>query len=138
MVSLSAAVFLGFILETLFFGVFLITFGISSNLQWSRYKRESLTFGNKLVFAFSILLFLLITTVPYPPNVLHNKLHLIQFLQHWWLNLWGVYEGFLKMPTEKAREMYFADVGAAVSLTKFVIYEIQTWMGDALLVRPSR
>ena len=63
MISLSAATLIGFIFETLFYGVFLISFGISASLQWGRYRRESLTFGNKLVFAFSILLCLFITTV---------------------------------------------------------------------------
>lgn len=63
MISISSATLIGFIFETLFYGVFLISFGISASLQWGRYKRESLTFGNKLVFTFSILLCLFITTV---------------------------------------------------------------------------
>ena len=63
MVSLSTATLVGFILETLFYGVFLVIFGISANLQWRRHRQAPPTWGDKLVVAFSILLCLLITTV---------------------------------------------------------------------------
>ena len=54
--------------------------------------------------------------------------------QHWWLNLWGVCDAFLRMPTPPAREMFFAGLGAKLTIAKSAIYEIQAWMGDALLV----
>ena len=63
MISLSTATLVGFTFETLFYGVFLIVFGISVSLQWGRYREEALTFGNKLVFGFSILLCFFITMV---------------------------------------------------------------------------
>lgn len=115
MISSSAGCFLGFVFETFFFGIFLIVFGVSLNMQWNQHKREPLTFGNKLVFAFSILLCLFITF-------------------HWWMNLWGIYVAFLQIPNETARELYIADMGAKLSLVRLTIYEIQTWMGDFLLI----
>jgi len=114
MISLSEANFLGFIFESFFYGVFLIIFAISVNLQWSRYRHESLTFGNKLIFAFSILLCLFITT-------------------HWWLNLWGIYMAFFETPDSTARELFFANSGTKLNVARFTVYEVQTWMGDLLL-----
>jgi len=133
MISISGATLIGFIFETLFYGVFLIAFGISGSLQWGRYKRESLAFGNKLVFVFSIFLCLFITTVR-TCRTRSTAASAHEFLQHWWLNLWAVYEAFMKMPTPLAREMYLANLGSNASLTRLTIYEIQTWMGDSLLV----
>ena len=63
MVSLSAANLIGFVFETLLYGVFLVVFGISVSLQWSRHRQEPLPLGNKLAFAFSIILCLFITVV---------------------------------------------------------------------------
>ena len=63
---------IGFIFETLFYGAFLIIFGISVNLQWRRYRQESLTPSNKLVFFFSALLCLFITAVRIPQNALSS------------------------------------------------------------------
>lgn len=115
MISSSAASFLGFVFETLFFGIFLVVFCISAHMQWTRHKQEPLAFGNKLVFVFSIFLCLFITS-------------------HWWLNLWGIYVAFLQTPNEAARELYIANAATKLSLARLTIYEIQTWMGDFLLV----
>ena len=57
--------------------------------------------------------------------------------QHWWLNLWTVYDAFLRMPTPLARDMYLSNLGSKISITKLTLYEIQTWMGDLLLVTHS-
>jgi len=43
----------------------------------------------------------------------------------------------LRTPTPLAREMFLANLGATASLARLTIYEIQTWMGDALLVTSS-
>ncbi|KAF9651440.1 hypothetical protein BDM02DRAFT_3184450 [Thelephora ganbajun] len=112
---MSTATLIGFTFETLFYGVFLIIFGVYANLQRGRYRQEPLSFGNKLAFGFSILLCLFITT-------------------HWWLNLWGVYEAFLQTSTPLARETILIDFGAIKTLTRGIIYVVQTWMGDALLI----
>lgn len=53
---------MGIILQTFFYGVFLIIFGASMYMQWEK-RRESGASANKVVLGFSILLCLLTTTV---------------------------------------------------------------------------
>lgn len=60
---LASSVFVGFILESLLYGVFIVIFITAAITQWERWKHEKLRTGNKLVMGFSILLLGFISTV---------------------------------------------------------------------------
>lgn len=62
-VRLAASVFVGFVLESLLYGAFIMIFIAAAVTQWERWKHEKLTTGNKLVMGFSILLLGFISTV---------------------------------------------------------------------------
>jgi hypothetical protein len=60
---LASSVFVGFALESLLYGAFIMTFIAATVTQWERWKQEKLKTGNKLVMGFSILLLCFISTV---------------------------------------------------------------------------
>jgi hypothetical protein len=62
-VSLAASIFVGFVLESVLYGVFIMIFIAAAITQWERRKSEELRTGNKLVLGFSILLLIFISTV---------------------------------------------------------------------------
>ena len=62
-VKLAASVFVGFALESILYGVFIMTFAAAAVTQWERRKCEKLRTVNKLVIGFSILLLGFISTV---------------------------------------------------------------------------
>ena len=62
-VRLSASIFVGFVLESLLYGVFVMIFIAATITQWERRKSAELRTGNKLVMGFSILLLGFISTV---------------------------------------------------------------------------
>ena len=62
-VKLAASIFVGFALESLLYGAFIMIFIASAITQWERWKCEKLRTGNKLVMGFSVLLLGFISTV---------------------------------------------------------------------------
>jgi len=112
-VTLSQASFLGLLLETLVFGIFLLVFCVSMYLEWE-VRTHSKTLGNKITLGFSILLFCLITT-------------------HWLLNVWGCYDVYMNVPPG-AREYALLDMSEVKSMIRMTLYEIQVWMGDVILI----
>ena len=62
-VRLSASIFVGFVLESLLYGVFIMIFIAATITQWERRRSAELRTGNKLVMGFSILLLGFISTV---------------------------------------------------------------------------
>lgn len=60
---LASSIFVGFILESLLYGMFIVIFIAAAVTQWKRWKHEKLTTGNKLVMGFSVLLLGFISTV---------------------------------------------------------------------------
>lgn len=62
-VKLAASVFVGFALESLLYGAFIMIFAAAAVTQWERWKCEKLRTGNKLVMGFSVLLLGFISTV---------------------------------------------------------------------------
>jgi hypothetical protein len=62
-VRLSASIFVGFVLESLLYGAFIMIFLAAAVTQWERWKAEKSRAGNKLVMGFSILLLGFISTV---------------------------------------------------------------------------
>jgi len=53
---------------------------------------------------------------------------------HWALNFCNTYTIFVNVQAGLARELAFADLKSGKLLTMFVTYEMQVWMGDAILV----
>jgi len=66
MAKLAASIFVGFVLESLLYGAFIVIFIVSAITQLERWRCEKLRTGNKLVIAFSILLLGFISTVSFP------------------------------------------------------------------------
>ena len=60
---LAASIFVGFILESLLYGAFIMIFLAAAVTQRERWKAEKLRAGSKLVMGFSILLLGFISTV---------------------------------------------------------------------------
>ena len=60
---LAASIFVGFILESLLYGAFIMIFIAAAVTQRERWKAEKLRAGSKLVMGFSILLLGFISTV---------------------------------------------------------------------------
>lgn len=74
-VRLAASILVGFILESLLYGAFIIIFIAAAVTQWERWKCERLRTGNKLVIGFSVLLLGFISTVSVsrvPSNVVKS------------------------------------------------------------------
>lgn len=70
-VRLAASIFVGFVLESFLYGVFIMIFIAAAVTQWERWKSEKLRTGNILVVGVSILLLGFISTVSAswaPPN----------------------------------------------------------------------
>lgn len=133
-VRLAASIFVGFILESLLYGAFIIIFTAAAITQWERWKVEKLRAGNKLVMAFSILLLAFISTVSVswvPPNPVFS------LAQHWILNFCRCYDVFLSGSGLSAMDDAFANQRNGTNLARFVVYEVQAWMGDCLLVMRS-
>jgi len=126
-----ASIFVGFVLESLLYGVFIITFVAAAITQRERWKVEKLRTGNKLVVGFSILLLGFITTVSTSsvPSNLVFKLG-----QHWVLNFWRCYDVFLSGSNLDDMDKQFANQRNGNNLARFIVYEVQAWMGDCLLV----
>lgn len=86
--------------------------------QWDRWKHdkvEKLRTGNKLVMGFSILLLCFIST-------------------HWILNFWRCYDVFLDGTDLAAMDSAFGNQRNGTNLARFIVYEVQAWMGDCLLI----
>jgi len=112
---LASSVFVGFVLETLLYGAFLVVFTTAAITQWERRKHEKLRTGNKLVMGFSILLLGFIST-------------------HWVLNFWRCYDVFLSGSDLAAIDRAFSNQRNGTNLARFIVYEVQAWMGDCLLI----
>ena len=130
-VRLAASIFVGFVLESLLYGAFIIIFLTASITQWERWKVEKLRAGNKLVMAFSILLLAFISTVSISWLPLNP---LFRLVQHWILNFCRCYDVFLGGSGLSAMDDAFANQRNGTNLARFVVYEVQAWMGDCLLV----
>jgi len=50
------------------------------------------------------------------------------------MNVWNTYTVFMNVEVGLARELTFADLSAKKTLAMLIIYEMQVWMGDAILV----
>jgi len=83
--------------------------------QRERWKYEKLRTGNKLVTGFSILLLGFVST-------------------HWILNFWRCYNVFLSGSDITTMDNAFANQRNAANLARFIVYEVQAWMGDCLLI----
>jgi len=62
-VRLAASIFVGFALESLLYGVFIVIFLVAAVTQRERWRADKLRAGNKLVMGFSILLLGFISAV---------------------------------------------------------------------------
>lgn len=62
-IRLAASIFVGFALESLLYGVFIVIFLAAAVTQRERWRADKLRAGNKLVMGFSILLLGFISTV---------------------------------------------------------------------------
>jgi hypothetical protein len=72
---LAASIFVGFVLESLLYGAFIMIFIAAAVTQRERWRAEKLRVGSKLVMGFSILLLGFISTVGVsrvPPNLVFN------------------------------------------------------------------
>jgi len=90
-------------------------FIVSAITQWERWRCEKLRTGNKLVMGFSVLLLGFIST-------------------HWILNLRRCYDVFLSGSDLATMDRAFGNQRNATSLARFIVYEVQAWMGDCLLI----
>lgn len=130
-VRLAASIFVGFVLESVLYGAFIIIFLSAAITQWERWKVEKLRAGNKLVMGFSILLLAFISTVSVsclPPNPV------FKLEQHWILNFCRCYDVFLRGSDLSTMDGAFANQRNGTNLARFIVYEVQAWMGDCLLV----
>jgi len=112
---LASSVFVGFALESLLYGAFIMTFIAAAVTQWERWRQEKLKTGNKLVMGFSILLLCFIST-------------------HWILNFWRCYDVFLSGSDLSSIDDAFSNQRNGTNLARFIVYEVQAWMGDCLLI----
>lgn len=112
---LASSIFVGFALESLLYGAFIVIFIAAAVTQWERWKHEKLRTGNKLVTCFSILLLGFIST-------------------HWILNFWRCYDVFLSGSDLSAIDDAFGNQRNGTNLARFIVYEVQAWMGDCLLI----
>lgn len=67
---LASSIFVGFVLESLLYGAFIVIFISAAVTQWERRKHEKLKTVNKLVMGFSVLLLGFISTVSVFPGML--------------------------------------------------------------------
>jgi len=112
--TISEASFLGLIFETFFYSIFLVVLGCSLYLQWERGHDRSAAV-HKPVLVFSLLLGVLMSV-------------------HWALNVWNAYAAFMTLGPGIQREVAFGDLSEKRILTMLILYEVQVWMGDAILV----
>lgn len=112
---LASSIFVGFALESLLYGAFIVIFIAAAVTQWERWKHEKLRTGNKLVMCFSILLLGFIST-------------------HWILNFWRCYDVFLSGSDLSTIDNAFSNQRNGTNLARFIVYEVQAWMGDCLLI----
>jgi hypothetical protein len=112
---LASSVFVGFVLESLLYGAFIMIFIAAAVTQRERWKHEKLKTGNKLVMGFSILLLGFIST-------------------HWVLNFWRCYDVFLSGSDLPSIDDAFGNQRNWNNLARFIVYEVQAWMGDCLLI----
>jgi hypothetical protein len=69
---LASSVFIGFVLESLLYGAFIMIFIAAAITQRERWKQEKLGTANKLIMGFSILLLGFISTVSVSRVILDN------------------------------------------------------------------
>ena len=131
---LASAIFVGFALESLLYGVFIVIFIAAAVTQWERWKHEKLRTGNKLVMCFSILLLGFISTVSVSRVHLNSFEHMLKLRQHWILNFWRCYDVFLSGSDLSTIDSAFGNQRNGTNLARFIVYEVQAWMGDCLLV----
>jgi len=113
-VTLSQASFLGLLLETLVFGIFLLVFCVSMYFEWE-IRTHPKTFGKKITLGFLVFLFCLITT-------------------HWLLNVWGCYDIYVNVPPGALAEYALLNMSEVKSMIRMTVYEMQVWMGDVILI----
>jgi hypothetical protein len=131
---LASSIFVGFILESFLYGAFVVIFITAAITQRERWKHEKLKTGNKLVMGFSILLLGFISTVSVFRVPLDIAEHAFKLRQHWTLNFWRCYEVFLSGSDLPTIDNAFGNRRNATNLARFIVYEVQAWMGDCLLV----
>ena len=76
---LASSVFVGFVLESLLYGAFIMIFIAAAVTQRERWRHEKLKTGNKLVMGFSILLLGFISTVSVSRVPLDNVKRVFKF-----------------------------------------------------------
>ena len=76
---LASSVFVGFVLESLLYGAFIMIFIAAAVTQRERWRHEKLKTGNKLVMGFSILLLGFISTVSVSRVPLDNVERVFKF-----------------------------------------------------------
>lgn len=76
---LASSVFVGFVLESLLYGAFIMIFIAAAVTQRERWRHERLKTGNKLVMGFSILLLGFISTVSVSRVPLDNVERVFKF-----------------------------------------------------------
>ena len=76
---LASSVFVGFVLESLLYGAFIMIFIAAAVTQRERWRHERLKTGNKLVMGFSILLLGFISTVSVSRVPLDNVKRVFKF-----------------------------------------------------------
>ena len=131
---LASSIFVGFILESLLYGAFIVIFITAAVTQWERWKHEKPRTGNKLVMGFSILLLVFISTVSVFQVPLETVERVFILRQHWTLNFWRCFDVFLSGSDLSTIDNAFGNQRNATNLARFIVYEVQAWMGDCLLV----
>ena len=131
---LAASIFVGFVLESLLYGAFIVIFIAATITQWGRWKHEKMTIGNKLIMGFSILLLGFISTV----SIFRIHFDVVERVfnsrQNWVLNFCRCYDVFLSGSDLPTIDGAFSNQRNGTNLARFVVYEVQAWMGDCLLV----
>ncbi|KAF9782150.1 hypothetical protein BJ322DRAFT_197880 [Thelephora terrestris] len=112
---LASSVLIGFVLESLLYGAFIMIFIAAAITQRERWRQEKLGTANKLTMGFSILLLGFIST-------------------HWILNFWRCYDVFLSGSDLPTIDDAFGNQRNGTNLARFIVYEVQAWMGDCLLI----
>jgi hypothetical protein len=87
--------------------------------------------GNKVSLGFFIVL-CVITTVTFYMDQSKNDV-LMKTIQHWWLNLWSIYDIYTNVERGIATEIAFNYLSAIKSMIRFSMYEAQVWMWDVII-----